>query len=56
MGFMTIGPPARRTVKALERHHVLVERFIAEGMDRETAIERAYVEMRDNGKGDWRRG
>jgi len=53
---MTVRPPNRRAVKALLRHHDLVEQMIADGIPRERAIEQAYEIMRDNGKGDWRRG
>jgi hypothetical protein len=59
-----MGPPApgsnskpnRRATKALERRAVLTRKYVAEGMDEAAAQARAQKEMRDNGKGDWRRG
>ncbi|MGC6331566.1 hypothetical protein ACNI3R_19000 [Rhizorhabdus sp. FW153] len=52
----TNAPLHRRTEKALERKAALVARYLEEGMTEEEATERAHAEMRDNGKGDWRRG
>ena len=48
--------PRRRTKRALQRKQVLVEKYVVEGMSRADAEARAQTEMRDNEKGDWRRG
>ena len=52
----TNSPLRRRTSKALARRAELVAKYVAEGMDEEAATERAQREMRENDKGDWRRG
>lgn len=52
----TNAPLHRRTEDALKRKAEFVARLVAEGMTEEDAAERAHAEMRDNGKGDWRRG
>ena len=52
----TSAPPRRRTTKALERKAALIEQYVAEGLSHDEATERAQNEMRDNAKGDWRRG
>ena len=49
---MRIRPPNRRTVQALRRHNELVERLIVDGMPRGEAVDAAFEQMRDNGKGD----
>ena len=41
---------------ALKRRDTLVEKYVAEGIERKEATDRANKEMRDNNKGDWRRG
>jgi hypothetical protein len=59
MGMNTPGsnhPPNKRTMKAIKRRDDLVARYVAEGMSKEAATERAQKEMRNNEKGDWRRG
>lgn len=48
--------PRERTRKALLRKRALVETYIAQGMTQAEAETRAQSEMRDNPKGDWRRG
>lgn len=52
----TNAPLHRRTQKALERKEKLIAQYVAEGMTEAEATERAQAEMRDNDKGDWRRG
>jgi hypothetical protein len=59
-----MGPPApgsnnkpnRRATKALERRAILTQKYVDAGMDEVAAQAKAQKEMRDNGKGDWRRG
>ncbi len=55
---MTIHPPGShsRESKALQRKQALIDKYVAEGMSAEAAAKRAQAEMRDNDKGDWRRG
>ena len=48
--------PNRRTMEALARREKLVKAYVKEGMNEQEAKERAQKEMRDNDKGDWRRG
>lgn len=43
-------------MKAMERKNALIAKYVDEGMEPEAAAEMAQQEMRDNGKGDWRRG
>jgi hypothetical protein len=52
----TNAPLHRREANALRRKKALIEQYVAEGMDYPAAVERAQAEMRDNAKGDWRRG
>lgn len=52
----TTSPLRRRTQNALKRRSELIKRYMGEGMSEEEATERAQNEMRDNEKGDWRRG
>jgi hypothetical protein len=52
----TNAPLLRRTAQALKRRELLIAQYIAEGMTEDEASERAQAEMRDNDKGDWRRG
>ncbi len=52
----TNSPLRRRTEEALKRRADLIARYVAEGMTEAEAAERAQNEMRDNAKGDWRRG
>jgi len=52
----TGSPIKRRTAAALKRVEALAEKFIAEGMSKRAAMERAYAELRRaNSKQDWRR-
>jgi membrane carboxypeptidase/penicillin-binding protein len=52
----TNHPLRRREKRALERRDELIKKYIDEGLTELEAQERAQVEMRDNPKGDWRRG
>jgi hypothetical protein len=49
-------PRRRQRERADERRLALVEKFQTEGLTPEEADKRALDEMRDNPKGDWRRG
>jgi hypothetical protein len=52
----TNHPLRGRDAKALRRRNELAKKYMAEGMSEEDALARAQEEMRDNAKGDWRRG
>jgi uncharacterized protein YoaH (UPF0181 family) len=45
----------RATKKALERIERQIQKYMAEGMSRKAAAERAYKEARDNPRKDFRR-
>jgi hypothetical protein len=48
--------PLRRTTKAaLARVKKLADKYIAEGMTPQKAEEKAYQDLRDNPRRDWRR-
>ena len=50
------GKPTGRAVAALARRDRLIEMYMADGMDAQTARERALAEMRSGGRKDWRDG
>ena len=52
----TNNPLRRRDKRALVERDRLIEQYMAEGLSREEAIDRAQAEMRNNPKGDWHRG
>lgn len=52
----TNHPLQRREQQALKRRDELVKKYEAEGLTHDAALDRAQKEMRDNAKGDWRRG
>jgi hypothetical protein len=51
-----MGRPTGRDVTALARLDELTKEYVAGGMDEVAARQRARAEMRDNNRGDWRRG
>ena len=52
----TNHPLHRREKRALERLDELIKKYMDEGLTEVDARTRAILEMRDNPKGDWRRG
>jgi hypothetical protein len=52
----TNHPLHRREKKALALRDELVKKYQAQGLSHKDALDRAQKEMRDNNKGDWRRG
>lgn len=52
----TGAPLRRRTEQALKRKEQLIAEMVAEGLTEAEATELAQKTMRDNSKGDWRRG
>lgn len=50
------GKPTGRAVAAISRRDRLIEMYMAEGLDAQTARERAMADMRSGGRRDWRGG
>ena len=50
----TNSPLRRHERKALEQQEALTKKYMAEGMSKEKALERALAEMRDNARKYWR--
>lgn len=50
------GTMSGRLAKATKRLNILIDKYVASGMTKAKAKQRATKEMRDNTRGDWRAG